>query len=188
MRRLVTVALFGLAVSAAVTEASAQGRRGGARGQRAGVMDTARARRMDSIRVARGDTGIARRGPDSLRADRAGRMGGPGGRGAIGPMGGRGALMGIQLNDNESAAVKQIREKYRAEMDQLREANRGAQRGRNPAIASQLLAIQEREEAEIRMALTAEHQKQFDANIAKRKELAANGAAGRRRPPPPARR
>jgi hypothetical protein len=101
-------------------------------------------------------------------------------------MSGRGALMGIQLNDNEKAAVKQITEKYRAEMEQFREANRGGQRGRNAELATQIRAIQEREEAEIRAALTAEHQKQFDANIAKRKELGANAPAGRRRPPPPA--
>jgi hypothetical protein len=201
MRRLFTVALLGLAVTAAATDASAQGRRGG-RG-RAGVMDTARVRQMDSLRTARGDT---RRAPDSLRqrrldsmrtagvadsarAGRAGRLGGPGGRG--GQMGARGALAGIQLNDNEKAAVKTITEKYRAEMEQFREANRGAGqrvRGQNAQLVTQLQLINEREEAEIRAALTAEHQKQFDANVAKRKELGANAAPGRRGPPPPIRR
>src|SRR3954453_5648540 len=133
MRRFLAVAFLGLAVAAA-TDASAQGRQGG---RRAGA---------DSARIARGDTTFRRRGPDSLRAKRldslraagvldtarGGRRGagplaegrggrGPGGRG-MGPMGGRGGLMGLQLNDNEKAAVKQINEKYRAEFEQFREA------------------------------------------------------------------
>jgi Spy/CpxP family protein refolding chaperone len=199
MRRLFTVALLGLAVTVGATEASAQGRPGG-RGSRGGVMDTARARRMDSLRVARGDTAFRRRGPDSLRqrrldslraagvldtAARGGSEGGRGMRGPGGPMGGRGALMGIKLNDNEKAAVKTIAEKYRAELEQFREANRGGQRGQNPQLAAQVRAIAEREQAEIRAALTAEHQSQFDANVAKRKESGANGAAGPRGARPP---
>ena len=101
-----------------------------------------------------------------------------------GPMGGRGGLMGIQLNDNEKAAVKTINEKYRAEFEQLREANKGTAPGQNPQLAAQVKAIADRQEAEIRAALTAEHQAQFDANIAKRKEMEAKGG-GRRGPRPP---
>ena len=195
MRRFLSVALLGLAVTVAASEASAQGRRGG--GRRGGVMDTARARVMDSIRTARGDTAF-RRGPDSLRAKRldslraAGVVGqdgrggrGPGGR-AMGPMGGRGGLMGIQLNENEKAAVKQINEKYRAEFEQFREANKGTAPGQNAQLAAQVKAIADRQEAEIRAALTAEHQAQFDANIAKRKELAAQAGGRRGRRPPAA--
>ena len=209
MRRLFSVALIGLAVAAVATDASAQGRQGGrgGRGGRGGVMDTARARRMDSIRVARGDTAFRRRAPDSLRQKRldslraagvldsnraerrgpGGRQGGPGMRGpGMGPMAGRGgALMGIQLNDNEKAAVKTITEKYRAEYQELREAQQGRARGQNAQLAAKVQAIAEREQAEIRAALTAEHQAQFDANVAKRKELGAKAGAGRRGPPPP---
>jgi hypothetical protein len=101
-------------------------------------------------------------------------------------MGGRDGLMGIKLNDNEKAAVKSINEKYRAEFDQLRKANKGAARGQNAELAAQVKAIAEREQAEIRGALTAEHQAQFDANLAKRKQFAAKGPAGRRHPRPPA--
>jgi len=185
MRRFLTVALLGLAVTAAATtDASAQGRGGrGGRG-RAGVMDTARMRQRDSVRAARGDSAF-RRGPDSLRAkrldslraagvldadDRPDAHRGAGGRG-MGPMGGRGGLMGCKLNDNEKDAVKQINEKYRAEFEQLREANKGKARGQNAQLAEQVKAIADRQEAEIRAALTAEHQAQFDANIAKRKEM-----------------
>ena len=182
MRRLLAVAFVGLAV-AAVTDASAQGRPG-ARG-RGGVADTARMRVRDSIRVARGDTAFARRGTDSLHQ---GRVDGRGGRGLGGRGGlraGRGGLMGIKLNDNEKAAIKTINEKYRAEFEQLREANKGTARGQNAQLRTQVQAIADREQAEIRGALTAEHQAQFDANVAKRKERGAQGPAGRRPPQPP---
>ncbi len=92
--------------------------------------------------------------------------------------------MGIQLNDNEKAAVKTINEKYRAEMEQLREANKGTAPGKNPQLMEQMKAIADRQEAEIRGALTAEHQKAFDANVAKRKEIEAKGG-GRRGGRPP---
>lgn len=198
MRRLFSVALIGLAVAAAASNASAQGRPGG-RG-RGGVADTARMRVRDSIRVARGDTAFGRRGPDSLRQHRidslraagvldSNRMGrgGPGRGRGMGPMGGRGgALMGLQLNDNEKSAIKTINEKYRAEYDQLRDANQGAGRGRNPEMAKQAQAIAEREQAEIRAALTAANQARFDANVAKRKEMGAQRPGGRRPPRPPA--
>ena len=91
--------------------------------------------------------------------------------------------MGIQLNDNEKAAVKTINEKYRAEMEQLREANKGTARGQNAQLAAQVKAIADRQDAEIRAALTAEHQAQFDANIAKRTEMMARGGGRRGRPP-----
>src|SRR5690348_14285225 len=125
MRRLLAVAFLGVAVAAAATDASAQGRPGG-RG-RAGVADTARMRVRDSIRTARGDTAFRHRGPDSLGLARPEGRGGRGGPGGPGGPGGRGgfALRGIQLNDNEKAAVKTINEKYRAEFDSLREANKG---------------------------------------------------------------
>ena len=69
--------------------------------------------------------------------------------------------MGIQLNDNEKDAVKQINEKYRSEFEQLREANKGTAPGRNAQLDAQVKAIADRQEAEIRAALTAEHQAQF---------------------------
>lgn len=101
-------------------------------------------------------------------------------------MGGRGGagLMGIQLNDNEKAAVKSIEEKYHGELEQLREANKGTPPGQNPQVAAQVKAIMDRQQADIRAALTAEHQAQFDANVAKMKEQMANGGGRRGRRPP----
>lgn len=206
MRRFFSIALIGLAVAGASTELAAQGR--GGRGQgRAGVRDTARMRQMDSVRAARGEV-ERRRGPDSLRQRRldslraagvldsnmrGGR--GPGARGVggrgqgVGPLMGRGGLQGIQLNDSEKAAVKTISEKYREEFKQLREANQAAGAARNEAARTQLQALIEREQAEIRAALTAGNQAKFDANLAKRPARGANGAtAGRRPPRPPAQR
>lgn len=202
MRRLLSVAALGLALVGSTAVASAQ--RPGRGPGRAGVMDTARARRMDSIRVAHGDT-LRRRFPDSLRQHRldslraAGVLDtnrrGPGGRGGRGPdgmgpggrgrgdlAGARGALAGIQLNDNEKAAVKTIAEKYRAEMQQLRETNQGT--APNAQLRAQVDAIAQRERAEIRGALTAEHQAQFDANVAKLPARGAGGPPPGRRPPP----
>lgn len=196
MRRLLSIAIIGLAVAGSTTEAEAQGR--GGRPGRAG-MDTSRMRRMDSVRVARGDT-IRRRGPDSLRQHRidslraAGVLDssrrGPDGRGPAGrPGAGRGnlGLAGINLNDNEKSAVKTIAEKYREEMKQLRDENQKVANGQNAGLRVQMQSIMERERAEIRGALTAEHQAQFDANIAKQRARGAGGPSGRR-PPPPARR
>ena len=97
--------------------------------------------------------------------------------------------MGIQLNDNEKADIKTITDKYREEYKQLRDANQGGARGQNAQLGAQMQAIMEREQAEIRAALTAEHQAQFDANLAKRPQGAARGAPGapgRRPPRPPA--
>ena len=91
--------------------------------------------------------------------------------------------MGIQLNENEKTAVKAIDEKYRKELQELREANKGTARGQNPQLATQFQAIAERQQAEVRAALTAEHQAQFDANVAKRKEQMANGGGRRGKRP-----
>lgn len=202
MCRLLTIAFIGLAVAGSTTVADAQGRAGRPGRPDRGGMDTSRIRRMDSVRVARGDT-IRRRGPDSLRqhrvdslraagvldsARRGGR--GPDGRGPAGqPGAGRGnfGLAGINLNDNEKAALKTITEKYRGEMKRLRDENQKAGKGQNTALRTQMRDIMERERAEIRGALTAEHQGQFDANVAKQRGRGAAGPPGRR-PPPPARR
>jgi hypothetical protein len=201
MRRLLSVAALGLAIVGSTTVASAQ-RPGRAQG-RAGVMDTARARRMDSLRVAHGDT-IRRRLPDSVRQHRVDSLRaagvldtnrrGPGQRGGRGPegmgpgrgrgdiAGVRGALAGIKLNDNEKSAVKTITEKYRGEMKQLRDSNEPAT-APNPQLRAQFDAIAQRERADIRAALTAEHQAQFDANVAKRPARGAGGPPAGRRPP-----
>ena len=157
------VALVGLAVAGTPTVASAQGRgRGGAaQGARAGMLDTVRARRMDSLRAVRGDSARRRGGPDSLR------------------VGGRGGLAGINLTESEKASLKSINQKYVAEMKALRQANGGRAAGQSAELRAQMLGIAQRERAEIRAALSSEHQTQFDANIAK-----GRGGRGRGGPPP----
>jgi hypothetical protein len=92
--------------------------------------------------------------------------------------------MGIKLNDNEKAAVKTINEKYRGELQKLREANKGTKPGQNPQLAAQAKDLMDRQQAEIRAALTSEHQAQFDANVVKMKERMAKGG-GRRGGRPP---
>ena len=146
MRRFYTVALIGLAVAAVATDASAQGRQGG---RRAGV-DTARVDSLRAIRQHRLDSLRTAGVLDTAHAGRRGR--GPGGRGGFAPMAGRSGLMGIQLNDNEKAAVKSINEKYRTELQQLREANKGAAQGQNQQLMAQAKAIADRQQADIRAA------------------------------------
>ena len=96
---------------------------------------------------------------------------------------GRGRLLrGIKLSDAEKARVKEIRGKYQTESKALRESLRPAMQemraarqkhdtvamkaawDRTTADRQKLDALMQRERAEIRTALTAEHQAQFDAN------------------------
>jgi Spy/CpxP family protein refolding chaperone len=129
------------------------------------------------------------------------------GRRAMGPgMEGRrggergGALGGLKLSDAEKARVKAVHTKYAAEGKTLRESMKPAmqearalrQKGdtaglralwdRNKTGRDQMQALQVRQQAEIRTALTPENQKLFDANVQaqaqRRAEWAKNGKAG----------
>ena len=124
------------------------------------------------------------------------------GRGMEGRRGGErgGALRGLKLSDAEQAKVKAIHTKYAAEGKTLRESMKPAmqearalrQKGdtaglralwdKNKAGRDQMQALQVRQQAEIRTALTPENQKLFDTNVqeqAKRRaEWAKNGKAG----------
>ena len=127
------------------------------------------------------------------------------GRHAMGPgmegrRGDRGALRGVKLSDAEKAKVQAINTKYRAEGKTLRESMKPAmqearalrQKGdtaglralweKNKSGRDQMQALQVRQQAEIRTALTPENQKLFDANVEKqakrRAEWAKNGKAG----------
>jgi Spy/CpxP family protein refolding chaperone len=126
-------------------------------------------------------------------ARRAGRMHGGPGRGGL--------LRGITLSDAEKAQMKTIHAKYGAEAKALREAMRPAMqdvrtaRQKRDSVAAKaawdrtagerqkLQALMQQERAEIRAALTAEHQKVFDANAKqleeRRAERAKNGKGER---------
>ena len=102
-----------------------------------------------------------------------GRRGGPGG----------GALRGLNLSEAEKAKVKEIRAKYVAEGKTLRESlkptmqeakalrQKGDTAGmralfeKNKPVRDQLQALQVRQQADIRAALSAENQKLFDAKV-----------------------
>jgi Spy/CpxP family protein refolding chaperone len=107
---------------------------------------------------------------------------------------GRGRLFrGIKLSDAERARVKEIREKYRTESQSLRESLRPAMqdvraaRQKHDSVAvkaawdrtagdrQKLQALMQRERTEIRTALTAEHQTQFDANVKQLDQRRAGG-------------
>lgn len=111
--------------------------------------------------------------------------------------GARGGLKGITLSAAEKAKLKAIHAKYATDGKSLRESLKPAmqearaarQKGdtvaakavweRNKAGRDQVKALRDRQQAEVREALTAEHQKQFDANVAaaaqRRAEFAKNG-------------
>ncbi len=131
-----------------------------------------------------------------------------GGRHAMGPgmegrrMGGRGGVLrGLKLSDAEKAQVKTIHAKYAAEGKTLREslkptmqearalrqkgdtAGLRALREKNKPVRDQMQALQVRQQAEIRAALSPENQKLFDANVQKmetrRAEWAKQGKGGK---------
>ena len=113
------------------------------------------------------------------------------GRGGFGMGRGHGgALRGIKLSDAERAKLKAIHEKYAGEAKSLRtslkpamdEARAARQKGdtaavkavwaKNQGARDQMKALRDRQQAEIRAALTPENQKLYDANVAKRAEVA----------------
>ena len=120
------------------------------------------------------------------------------GRGMEGRRGGeRGVMRGLKLSDAEKAKVKEIRTRQIAENKSLRESMKPTmqeakalrQKGdtaglralwdKNKAGRDQMQAIQVRQQAEIRTALSPENQKLFDANVqqqaTRRAEWAKNG-------------
>lgn len=123
------------------------------------------------------------------------------GRGLQDGQGRRGLFRGITLNDAEKAHVKQIHQKYSAEAKTLRESLRPAmqdaraarQKGDTAAVKAawsrtagdreKLRALMDHERAEIRAALTPEHQQTFDANVKqleqRRAEFKKNGKGDR---------
>ena len=98
----------------------------------------------------------------------------------------RGALHGLKLSDAEQASVKAIHAKYVTESSALRQTLKPAmqearalrQKGdtaglralweKNKANRDEVQALQGRQQAEIRAALTVENQKLFDANVQER--------------------
>jgi Spy/CpxP family protein refolding chaperone len=105
-------------------------------------------------------------------------------RGArAGARGERGVLRGIKLSDTEKAKVQAVHSKYAAQAKSLRESMKPAmqearaarQKGdtaaaravlvRNKGTLDKMTALRASEQAEVRAALSAENQKQFDANV-----------------------
>lgn len=117
--------------------------------------------------------------------------------------GARGAMLrGLKLSDAEKSKVKEIRSRYVVEAKAQREAMKPAmqearalrQKGdtaglralweRNKASHEQMQALALRQQADIRAALSAENQKQFDLNLQERKvrraEWKRDGRDGRK--------
>ncbi len=112
---------------------------------------------------------------------------------------GRALLRGIKLSDAEKASIKQVHEKYKAENKALRESMRPSlqtvraarQKGDTAAAKGawaagaanrdKAMALREREQGDIRAALTPENQKLFDANLQQMKQRGAEWAKGGRK-------
>ena len=124
------------------------------------------------------------------------------GRGLEGGRGTRGgALRGMELDDAEKLKVKEIHRRYVVEGKALRESFAPAMREaralrqkgdtaglralweKNKPSRDQMQALQVRQQAEIRAALSPENQKLFDANVQKmetrRAEWAKQGKGGK---------
>ena len=120
------------------------------------------------------------------RAGNAGHRMGPGMMARHGRGGGE--LRGIKLSDAEKAKLKEIHQKYRTEaqalhnslkpaMDQARAARQKGDTAAarkvwqdNKGARDQMQSLRDREQAEIRAALSPDNQKLFDANVARLKE------------------
>jgi Spy/CpxP family protein refolding chaperone len=109
-------------------------------------------------------------------------------------------LAGVKLSDAEKAKVKEIHKKYATENKTQRESLKSAmtsakaarQKGdtagarkileATKADREKVVASMQQQQAELRAALTPEHQKQFDANlkqIAERRGAMKKGAKGK---------
>lgn len=112
---------------------------------------------------------------------------------------GRALMRGIRLSEAEKAAVRQVHEKYKAEYKTLRESMRPslqtarAARQKGDTVAAKaawaagaadrgkIQALRERAQADVRAALTPEHQKLFDANVQRMTQRGAEWEKGGRK-------
>ena len=138
----------------------------------AAAQSTRPGNRPDATQSERGERGTRRRGP-----------GGPDGA----------LLKGITLTDAQKTRLQELRKDNRAEMEKTREqfgavmkeAREARQRGdtataraKMEQVRAQMDKQREHQIASLRTVLTAEQQKQLDANVAQWKERARDG--GRR--------
>ena len=123
--------------------------------------------------------------PDSAQRERGGRWGGERGMRRGGP-GGDGALLkGITLTDAQKTRIKALRKEQEPEMKKsreqfgavMKEARDARQRGdtvtaraKMDQVRTGMGAQRTRQVASLRTVLTAEQQKQLDANVAEMKK------------------
>jgi Spy/CpxP family protein refolding chaperone len=131
------------------------------------------------------------------RKEQGARMGRGDGRGLEGRGGRGGLLKGITLSDTEKAKLQAVRTRYAAERKTLRtslepgmkDARAARQKGDTAAARriwegskgtrDQLVNLRQREQAELRAALTPANQVKLDANVKQLAERRADGAKGR---------
>jgi periplasmic protein CpxP/Spy len=105
------------------------------------------------------------------------RHGGPGRHGGNGM---RGLFRGIQLSADQQARIKTIREKYRPQMQALRQDRQAGERP-DSATMSKARGLMEQQHTEIRAVLTPDQQRTFDDNVAKMRERGRDWRNARQR-------
>ena len=132
--------------------------------------------------------------PDSARRERGVRSEGERGMSRSGPGGRDGALLrGITLTDAQKTRMQELRKAQAPEMKKsreqfgavMKEAREARQRGDTATARAKMAQVRttmesqrERHIASLRTILTADQQKQLDANIATMKERAAKADRG----------
>lgn len=106
--------------------------------------------------------------PEPGRPGRGGQMGARGGRAGAGML-----MRGITLSAAQQTQVKTIVEKYQVERRAMMESGGGM---RDSTTRAQMLAMRQREQADLRNVLTGGQRTQFDANVAElRKRMDERG-------------
>jgi Spy/CpxP family protein refolding chaperone len=138
-------------------------------------------------------TDSARRQGELRRGDRA-----RGDRGKMRQAGVRGLFRGIELTQAQRDQMKTVNEKYRAQLQTIRESSKtdlkaahdARQRGdtvaaraafeRTKPARDQMQALMQQQRTEVRALLTAEQQKTFDSNVAQMKDRMEKRGEGRK--------
>jgi Spy/CpxP family protein refolding chaperone len=147
----------------------------------------------EAIAQAPAQKDSARRQGELRRGDRA-----RGDRGKMRQAGVRGLFRGIELTQAQRDQMKTVNEKYRAQLQTIREslkpdleaAHDARQRGdtvaaraafeRTKPARDQMQALMQQQRTEVRALLTAEQQKTFDSNVAKVQERMDKHGEGRK--------
>lgn len=86
-------------------------------------------------------------------------------------------MRGIELSDAQREQIRQVHEKYRPQMQELRQQTATARRDSQPLaeLRSRSASLNQAQQQEIRAVLTTEQRQTYDANVTRMRERAAMG-------------